>query len=306
MISILLMKKIFQLFLIMAMGFIAVKARILKTDDAATISKATLYIFCPCVIINCFQVDYTPQLGSGLLLTLGAGLLFQAIIIVVCTGAKKVLNLEKVEYASSIYSNSVNLIIPVVSSVLGPEWVIYTTGYFTVQTFLFWSHLINMFSGEGIQLKKVLSNVNVIATFIGLIMMVTGLKLPPLIGSTVAEAGGMIGPLSMFTIGMLMAKISARELFCTKKIYLVLFIRMLLCPAILLLVIKLTGMASLVENGQQILLVPLLAASAPTANMVSQFASIYNDKASYASAIGSLTMLSCIITMPLFVFLYGL
>ena len=228
------------------------------------------------------------------------------LIIAVCTGASRVFRLEKVEFASSIYSNSVNLIIPVVTSVLGPEWVNYTAGYFTVQTFLFWSHLINMFSGEGIQLKKVLTNVNVIAAFAGLIMMIAGFRLPPLIGATVAEVGGMIGPLSMFTIGILMAKISAREMFCTKKIYLVLFLRMLLCPAVILLVIRLTGMAQLVENGQQILLVSLLAASAPTANMVAQFASIYNDKASYASAIGSLTMLSCIITMPLFVFFYGL
>ncbi len=306
MISILLMKKIFQLFLIMFTGFIAVKTRILKTDDAAIISKAVLYIFGPCAIINCFQIDYTPELGSGLLLTLAAGLLFQIIIITVCTGAKKIFRLNKVEYASSIYSNSVNLIFPVVTSVLGPEWVIYTAGYFTIQTFLFWSHLINMFSGEGFQLKKVLSNVNIIAVFVGLVMMLAGFHLPTLIGTTVTELGNMIGPLSMFTIGMLMAKISPRQLFCTKKIYLVLAIRMLLCPAIILLVIRLSGMAFLVENGQKILLISLLAASAPTANMVSQFASIYKDEASYASAIGALTQLSCIITMPLFVFLYGM
>lgn len=300
------MKKIFQLFLIMFMGILAVKVKILKTDDVSIISKIVLYIFGPCAIINCFQTEYTPELGRGLLLSLAAGLLFQIIIISVCTGAKKIFRLSKVEYASSIYSNSVNLLFPIVTSILGPEWLIYTAGYFTIQTFLFWSHLINTFSGEGFQIKKVLTNVNVIAVFAGLAMMFAGIRLPDLVGAPVAEVGGMIGPLSMFSIGMLMAKISLRQLLCSPKIYLVMAIRMLVCPAIILIVIKATGMTGLVENGKQILLISLLAAGAPTANMVAQFASLYDDEASYASAIGSLTLLSCIITMPLLVFLYGM
>ena len=81
---------------------------------------------------------------------------------------------------------------------------------------------------------------------------------------------------------------------------------MIICPLVILLLIKVTGIAGLIENGEKILLIPLLAASAPTANTVSQFASIYNEKASYASAIGTLTQLSCIVTMPLLVFLYSM
>ena len=110
----------------------------------------------------------------------------------------------------------------------------------------------------------------------------------------------------MFTIGMLMSQVSLKSLFQTRKIYLVLAVRMIICPLVILAVIRITGMAALTENGETILLIPLLAASAPTANTVSQFASIYDEEASYASAIGTLTQLSCIITMPLLVFLYGI
>lgn len=306
MISLLLMKKIFQLFLIMMLGFTAVKSGVLKSDDSAVLSKAVLYVLCPCAIINCFQITFTAEIRSGLLLAFAAAILFQLIILLVCAISRRVFHLDKVEYASSIYSNSMNLIIPIVSSVLGPEWVIYTTAYFTVQTFFFWSHLINMFSGEGIQLKKVLTNINVIATFAGLLMMIGGIQLPELVGTTIADVGNMIGSLSMLTIGMLMAKLSLKELFCSRKIYLVLAIRMLLCPLVILLAIRLTGAAALAPDGEKILLIVLLAAAAPTANTVSQFASIYREKASYASAIGALTQLSCIITMPLFVALYGM
>ena len=306
MISILLAKKIFQLFLIMFMGFLAVKTRILKSEDAAIFSKMALYVLGPCAIINCFQIEFTPEIQSGLLLALAAAGLFQLIIILVCAGAKKILRLDKVEHASAIYANSLNLIIPVVASVLGPEWVIYTTAYFTIQTFLFWTHLINLFSGEGLRLIKVITNVNVIAVVVGFCMMIFNIRLPHLIAGTVSDVGTMIGPISMFTIGMLMARVSARDLICSKKIYLVLLVRMIVCPLVILLFLRISGMANLVENGNSILLIPFLAAAAPTANMVSQFASIYDEKASYASAIGTVTQLSCIITMPLLVFLYGM
>ena len=306
MISLLLIKKIFQLFLIMMMGFLTVKARILKAEDAAVFSKTALYVLGPCAVLNAFQIEFTSEIRSGLLLALLGAALFQLIIMAVCAGAKQLFHMNKVEYASSIYANSLNLIIPIVSSVLGPEWVIYTTAYFTIQTFMFWSHLINMFSGEGIQLKKVFTNVNVIATFIGLIMMICGIHLPELIAGPVSDVGTMIGPVSMFTIGMLMSQVSPKSLFQTRKIYLVLAVRMIICPLVILAVIRITGMAGLAENGETILLIPLLAASAPTANTVSQFASIYDEKASYASAIGTLTQLCCIVTMPLLVFLYGI
>jgi predicted permease len=77
-------------------------------------------------------------------------------------------------------------------------------------------------------------------------------------------------------------------------------------PAIILALIKLSGAASLVVNGDQILLISMLAAAAPVANMISMFAQLYGKDAEYASTITTLTTLSCIVTMPVFVYLYGL
>ena len=56
-ISILLMEQIFELFLMILMGFIIVKAGIVKEEDSKVLSKIVLYLIIPCVIINAFQVD---------------------------------------------------------------------------------------------------------------------------------------------------------------------------------------------------------------------------------------------------------
>lgn len=48
----------------------------------------------------------------------------------------KVLKLDGVEETSLIYSNAGNLIIPIVTAILGKEWVIYTSAFLSVQLFL--------------------------------------------------------------------------------------------------------------------------------------------------------------------------
>ena len=56
-ISILLMEQIIQLFLMIFMGFLIVKAKLLNSEDSKILSIIVLYLIIPCVIINAFQVD---------------------------------------------------------------------------------------------------------------------------------------------------------------------------------------------------------------------------------------------------------
>ena len=71
-ISILLMEQIAELFLMILMGYIIVKTGLLKGEDSKVISKIVLYLVIPCVIINAFQVDYTPDVQKGLFLAIAA------------------------------------------------------------------------------------------------------------------------------------------------------------------------------------------------------------------------------------------
>ena len=62
------MQQIAELFLMILMGYVIVKAGLLKGEDSKVISKIVLYLIIPCVIINSFQVDYTSEKVQGLLL----------------------------------------------------------------------------------------------------------------------------------------------------------------------------------------------------------------------------------------------
>lgn len=113
-ISILLMEQIIQLFLMIFMGFLIVKAKLLNSEDSKILSIIVLYLIIPCVIINAFQVDYTPQTVKGLLIALAGSVMTQVILLIVVSILGRVFHLNEVEVASIYYSNSGNLIVPIV------------------------------------------------------------------------------------------------------------------------------------------------------------------------------------------------
>ena len=61
-ISLILAQQIAELFLILLIGCVLVKARLLKSADSRVLSVVMVYAVMPCVIINAFQVDYSPLL----------------------------------------------------------------------------------------------------------------------------------------------------------------------------------------------------------------------------------------------------
>ena len=160
-ISILLLKQIVQLFLMILMGYIMVKIKFLKEEDSKVISKIILYLIVPSVIITAFQVDYTPSIMKGLAVACIASVILQFLLLFVTWIMGKMFHLNTVEYTSAYYSNSGNLIVPLVTYILGKEWVIYGCVFMSVQLFFIWTHCKCKISGETeISLKKILLNIN--------------------------------------------------------------------------------------------------------------------------------------------------
>ena len=132
-ISILLMEQIVELFIMILMGFIIVKAGIVKDEDSKVLSKVVLYLIIPCVIIYAFQVDYTSETVKGLLIALTASVILQVVLLVIISIMGRMFHLNEVEIASVYYSNSGNLIVPIVTFILGQEWVLYGCVFMSVQ-----------------------------------------------------------------------------------------------------------------------------------------------------------------------------
>ena len=304
-ISILLMQQIVQLFLMIFMGYLIVKTGLVRDDDSKVLSKIILYLIVPCVIINAFQVDYTTDTVKGLLIAFAASVMTQVILLVVISVAGKLLHLNEVEVASVYYSNSGNLIVPIVTFILGQEWVLYGCVFLSVQLVFLWTHCKKIISREAsYDWKKIILNINMISIFIGVILFFTGIRLPEIIGNTLASVGTMIGPASMIVTGMLFAGMNLKQIFANKRVYFITFLRLIVVPLIALVLIKLSNLASFSADGNKIMLIVFLAIITPSASTVTQMCQVYGNDSRYASAINVMTTLLSIITMPVMVMLF--
>lgn len=289
----------------MAMGFILVKTRLMKAEESKSLSMVVIYLIMPCVIINAFQVKFTESIRNGLILAFVAAVLIHVVLIILTKVLERIFHLDAVEKASIMYSNAGNIIIPIVTSVLGKEWVIYSSAFLSVQIILLWTHGRMVLCEEGkIDLKKILLNINMITIFFGILLFITGIQLPDIITETMESVSVMIGPTSMVVTGMLIGNMSLKQGFAYKKIYLITFLKMIVCPIIILVLLKYGGMANILPNGKMILLISLLATITPSASTVTQMAQIYEKNAEYASIINVGTTIVCIVTMPIMVWLY--
>lgn len=304
MVANLLIYKILQLFVIMVIGFVIAKLKIINQNESVVLSRISLYLLMPSAIINAFDFEHSKNLTNGLLFAFAAAIIIHIILYFFDVLYRRFICDNPVERASVMYSNAGNLIIPIVSFVMGDEWVVFSVAYLSVQLFFIWSHGIRLFSKkEKFSIKKVLLNINIIAILLGIIMILFRLRLPNFVKDITSSFGSLLGPLGMLIAGILAANINFKKVLFDKRIYRVMAFRLIAYPAIMLIALKFLSLLPVI-NAERILLISFLASITPSAATVMQFAQIHESDTEYATAVNIFTTLGCIITMPIFVMLF--
>ena len=299
-ISLLLMQQIAQLFLILIMGYAVVKVGLLKASDSRVLSVVMVYLVTPCVIINAFQIDDTPEIRKGLLYSM-------AIAAVIHVVLSRPLKLDAVEQVNVIYSNAAALVIPLVKALMGDAYVIYSCAFIIVQLVLLWTHASSLLQGSSaLDWKKVLTNINMIAIAAGALLYWFRVVLPAPLQNTMSTVGNMMGPMGMLLAGMAIAVKPLREVFCTRRNYLPTVLRLVVCPLVVLVLLWVCHASSWVADGKNILMTVYLAAITPACATVTSMAQLYDRDAAHSSALYVLTTLLSIVSMPVMIGLFDL
>lgn len=304
-ISLLLMEEIIKLFVIMFMGYAVVKAGLMKSSESKSVSVIMVYLVIPCVILNAFQVEYTPDVQKGLLLACAAAVAVHILFLLLTAILKKPLHLDVIERATIIYSNAGILVIPLVQELLGQEYVIYSSAYIAVQLILIWTHCKNMLCEEDkLEWKKVLLNVNIISIIAGVVLFIFRIQFPSGAQDVLNMMNNMIGPLGMLLAGMVIAEAPLKTVFTRKRSYLSAALRLFIYPVFVLGLMKVIQTFASIQDSKQILLTVYLASITPACATVTSMAQLYDKDAAYSSSLYVLTTLLSIATMPVMVGLF--
>lgn len=307
--ALVLFTKLLSLFIIMALGFAMVRTGLLKAEESRSISMLSLYIVCPVAIMNAFRVDCTPEILARMGLAALVTVIAHIVFIFGTLLLKKPLKLSDVDRASIIYPNAGILTIPLVTAMLGSEWVVYSCAYNAIQILMLWTHGRILISGDrNIEIKKILLNSNMIAIFIGVVIFFTGLRFPSPIQGAIDNISAMIGPVGMLVTGMLLGGMPLKQVLTRGRPWLISMLRLILFPVIMVFILKISGLTQLVPGAETVLMISLLAIAGPSGATVMQMALIYRgqEAGEYASSINAISMLCCAVTMPLIIALYYL
>ena len=107
----------------------------------------------------------------------------------------------------------------------------------------------------------------------------------------------MISPASMMVIGMVIGDVDLKWVFRQKRPYLICLLRLIVFPLIAVVAFAGLERSGIHPDAEYILMIVLIATSAPAAQ-------IYGKDSRYASVINVMSVIFCIITMPVMVLSY--
>ena len=297
--------KVAQMFVILITAFLLVKAGFFKPEYSKVLSKVVLFIVTPSLHIVAFQTDRTPETVRAFGIAVAAALFMHAVVFLISMISGKMLKLDGLEQASIMYTNQGNLLVPLITSVLGTEYILYLTGFMLIQIPLMFSHGRMLIGGDRkLSLKKIVCNIGFFDIIVGFTLFITNIRFPSVISGAMNQCMNMAGPMCMIIAGMTLGSLDLKSLFTHARVYFITFMKLFAAPAVLMLVFAVLHVRQLVPGSDAILYIAFLCAAAPSASSIVSIAQVYGGDAEKASHINCMTTLFCVVSIPLMSYVY--
>lgn len=296
-------KQVAILFALMSVGFICRRTDFLSRAAVKGMVDFLVIIVTPAVIIDVFSRPFDAVMLKGLGI---AGVLAIAIHIFAIFLATRLFRSGKedtrvVLRTGVVFSNSGFMGIPMERAILGDIGVFFGVVYMAVFNLFMWSWgLRGMKKGEKTSvvssLRLMFVNPGTLGLALGLVVFVMPGALPELVGAPIRALSDCNTPLAMIVIGNYLAETKLAESLSNPRTLGAMAIRLLVIPLVFVMAAH-----PLVKSGVDatVVLSLTIAASAPTAAMVSMFAAKFERDVATSVALVSASTLLSILTMPL-------
>lgn len=301
--------KVIQLLIILIIGIYVRKRGYINRDTVKSLSKFLSHVTNPLLIICSFQIDYSSALlKTGMLILLGSLVIhiFSCIIAYFVFKPQKGSCENAVYEFNTIFANCAFMGFPILMAIYGDQLgVIYGSFYNAIFNVCFWTYGIVVLTRHKVSengrmkfdIKKLIFNPGVIATVLGFVLFVTGIKIPvPVLGG-LKMVGDSTFPLAMIIIGALVVELDFKTAFKDLKFYICAVLKLIAIPLAVLVC------CVLLRAPQTVTYVTVILAGMPSATFGAIFAELYGTSPVTSAKIVCLTTILSIGTIPLIIYL---
>ena len=294
------LNQVVVLFILMLIGFGVKRLKLIEDSFNRNLSNLLFYIIMPAMIINAMDYSFSPQLlikGFWLIMAGFFVMALSGVVGIIYTKSIKEDKLSKNVYQFGIMiSNFGYMGFPVCELLYGKEGLFYAA-LFNIPIFIIVNSIGVLIIARGskrsagIDLKNIF-NPPVISVFVGLLFFIFSVKLPSPITNSVKMVAATTTPLSMMLAGISLANARVADLFFNYKVYVVTFIRLIVLPMLVLIILKAVGATG------YMLSIPVIITAMPIAANVSLLAEKYESNAYLAAQTVFISTLISILTIP--------
>ena len=287
--------------LILILGFCLGKWKLISTSTNKEITNLLLTVFMPASLFVAFPDEYDEN-SLGLFFSgLVAGIIIMALLIIISRiFFNKWLFKGGLRYESQfafIFNNATFLGYPIVASTFGPTGVIAYCGFIIAFNVALFSYGIWLFEHKiSIKLfKSIVTNPNILAVLIGMILFLTNLHLPSFVMDAVGFVGGATTPLSIICIGFMLSHADFKALFKKWRLVLTAAVQLIVGPVVTYFVI------TWLKFPAEVISVCTLIQALPTATSLGLFATKYGGNNIESSELVTISTILSVVTMPLMI-----
>lgn len=291
------------LLLLVLVGLIVKKLRILNRESEKAVSSLLVNVLLPCNIIQSFLGEIT--ISAEFVKSCILAVLIAACIQIVSVFAGKLLfhRFSQEKQAILRYwlicSNSSFVGMPIAETLYGSLGVLYTSLFQIPIRFTMWTAGLSLFTNVNKKdaFKKLATHPCIVSIFIGIVLMLTRVELPKFLGDTVYSISKTTVPISMITVGSIMADADVKSLF-SKSILYYTAVRLIAFPLLVYGALKLLHTEALLVN------IAVIMTAMPAGASTSILAEKYDGDAQYAAQLTFVSTLCSIVTIPVISLLF--
>ncbi|HPF87737.1 MAG TPA: AEC family transporter [Candidatus Limiplasma sp.] len=298
----LIVEKMLVLLILMLVGLLLVKVRIIDERTGQKLSAIVLYVANPAVIISASQTERNipdRDLLTAVLITV----IIYAVLLLAAVILPKLMKLKPKQanaYAMmTVFSNIGYMGIPLVSEIVGDEAMLYVSVFILLYNVLIYTYGIMILqrgadpvSQKGLSLKEFL-NPGVVSSVIAVMFYLLRIRLPEIITSSLGYLSDLNAPLGMIVIGVALANVDFRSFFTDYKLLIFSAVKLLILPILCGFALK-----HFIGAGD-LLGVCIIMLSTPVGSMTVMMAQQYGGEYTLLSKGVTLTTLLCIATIPI-------
>lgn len=262
------------------------------------LTDVLMTVILPCNIFLSFKTDADMETLRSFLVTIVISvlvMLFTAVLGKAMYGRKED-HQQKVFRYGLINSNALFIGLPIIQSLVGDAGVLQQTMYMIFVRMFSWSYGLSLYTGVKsdwkASAKRLMTNACMIAAALGLVMMLTGFRLPVFLDRTLGYASNCMMLISMMLIGVVLSEMDVRQLL-RKDVWGFTAVRLLVIPAIVLLGCKLFRVPYIVTATCTLL------SGMPAASLTAVLAARYHGDSELGALLVTVSTILSAMTIPI-------